>query len=488
MKLAILSVMAVCAGVAFVVAASPGGGGPASASDAAQIAAGYRHNCVLTPDSVLKCWGDNSSGQIGDGTTTERHSPTEVTEFEGGVLDFDGGDSHSCAVTSEGELKCWGRNEHGQLGIGTTGDPFGTNPTPLDVCADEACEATLSDIADVSLGDSHTCVLTTAGGVKCWGLNDHGQVGDGTPTTRSAPADVVGLTSGVVAIEAGAFHTCAVTAEGGVKCWGKNLEGQLGDDRVCGDDCINPVDVIGLTSGIASVVAAGLHTCAVTTEGGMLCWGFNFDGQLGHDSEEFISTTPVMVSGLDSGVAAAAANGIFRGSTCALLISGAVKCWGDNAYGHVGDGTTENRRAPVDVVGLSSGIAQVSVGNGHTCALTDDGRVLCWGKNFNGELGDGTLNERHTPGAVLGLKATTPIPTPTGTATPTLTPPHVGDASCDALVNSLDAALILQFTAGLLAALPCPENGDANQDGTTNSIDAQIVLQFDAGLLSSLPP
>ena len=462
-----LALGAVIASVLFGLAPAQ----PASAQDVAAIAAGYRHNCVLTTDSGIKCWGDNVVGQVGDGTTIERHAPTDVQGLSGPVTAVDAGDAHTCALTADGHVQCWGRNEHGQLGRGTTNDLFTANPTPVDVCADEACEGPLLDIVFITTGDSHTCALTSTGQAKCWGLNDHGQNGDAATTSRSAPVDVVNPEGGFVSLEAGAFHTCGLTESGGVMCWGKNGEGQLGDDRACYPDCTTPIGVVGLDSGVASVVAAGLHTCALKTDGGMMCWGFNFDGQLGHDSPDHISIVPVQVAGLESGVAAIAANGIFRGHTCALMTSGGVKCWGDNAYGQVGDNSVTDRRAPVDVVGLASGIAALSAGNGHTCALTIADRVKCWGDNTYGKLGDGTTQQRNTPVDTLGLKAVTS-----------------GDASCDTIVNSIDGALVLQFVAGLLGSLPCWENADANLDGEVNSIDAQLILQFSAGLLPSLPP
>ncbi len=301
------------------------------------------------------------------------------------------GNEHTCALTSTGGVKCWGYNLSGQLGDGSTTVRY----TPVDVVG------LSSGVVAISAGFEHTCALTSTGSVKCWGYNLSGQLGDGTSTVRHTPVDIVGLSSNVqfVAISGGGYHTCALTSTGGVKCWGANYDGQLGD----GSDTnrYTPVDVVGLSSGVVAISAGSEHTCALTSTGGLKCWGNNSFGELG-DGSNTVRYTPVDVVGLSSGVVAISAG--FE-HTCALISTGGVKCWGANYHGQLGDGTSINRVTPVDVFGLTSGVSAVSATGVHTCVLTSTGGVKCWGANYHGQLGDGTSINRVTPVDVFGLSS-----------------------------------------------------------------------------------
>ena len=352
------------------------------------VSAGGFHTCALTTAGGVKCWGSNSAGQLGDGTTTDRSAPVDVVGLTSGVAAISAGSRHTCALTTAGGLKCWGSNSRGQLGDGTTTD----RSAPVDVVG------LTSGVAVVSGGNSHTCAVTTAGGLKCWGFNSAGQLGDETNTNRTTAVDVVGLASGVAAVSVGSVHTCALTTAGRLRCWGWNGDGQLGDGT---SNLVRPtpVDVVGLTSGVAAVSSRGVHTCAVTTAGGLKCWGSNNFGQLG-DGTTKDRTPPVDVVGLTSGVAAVSSGGAH---TCAVTTAGGLKCWGHSSRGQLGDGTLTDRSTPVDVVGLASGVAAVSANNRHTCAVTTVGGVTCWGLNNKGQLGDGTLTNRTTPVDVVGL-------------------------------------------------------------------------------------
>jgi alpha-tubulin suppressor-like RCC1 family protein len=297
------------------------------------------------------------------------------------------GNRFTCAVLSTGAAKCWGGNGSGQLGDGTITD----RTTPIDV------SGLSSGVSAISVGNRFTCAVLSTGAAKCWGGNGSGQLGDGTITDRTTPVAVSGLSSGVSAIATGSNHTCALLNTGAVKCWGQNSNGVLGDGTTTWSNF--PVNVSGLSSGVSAISAGGQHTCALLSTGGVKCWGTNSSGQIG-DGTITNSSTPVNVSGLSSGVTAISTG---FSSSCALLSTGAVKCWGGNGSGQLGDGTTTDRSTPIDVSGLSSGVRAISAGYGNTCALLGGGVVKCWGSNYIGQLGDGTTTQRLTPTAVVGL-------------------------------------------------------------------------------------
>jgi alpha-tubulin suppressor-like RCC1 family protein len=299
------------------------------------------------------------------------------------------GGFHTCTLTSGGAVKCWGFNSDGQVGDGTKIDR--TTPVPVSGLS--------SGVIALSAGVFHTCALTGGGSAKCWGADFNGQLGDGTTTGSSTPVSVSGLSSGVIALSAGSFHTCALTSGGAVKCWGFNADGQLGDGTQT--DSATPVPVSGLSSGVTALSAGGDHTCALTSGGAVKCWGINANGQLG-DGTQTDSPTPVSVSGLSSGVIALSAG---NAHTCALTSGGAVKCWGLNAEGQLGDGTQVDRSAPVSVSGLSSGVTALTADGIHSCAVGSGGAAECWGSNAQGQLGDGTTIERDTPVSVSGLSS-----------------------------------------------------------------------------------
>lgn len=347
---------------------------------ATSIAAGSDHTCAFTSGGGVKCWGTNGSGELGDGTRSLWHGPVDVTGLTSGVTAIALGADYTCAVTGGG-AKCWGDNQFSTLGDGTTIARL----SPMDV------KGLSSGVTAIAAGGNCTCALTSSSGVKCWGWNGYGQLGDGTTTDRLTPVDVDGLTSGVSAIVASGTSTCALTNSGGVKCWGDNGYGQLGDGAAS-IGRPSPVDVRALTSGVTAIALASDYTCALMSSGGVKCWG-SLPGTVMNQY------APLDVEGLTSGVTAIAA-GSFH--ACALTSSGGVKCWGQNDFGQLGDGTTNDRTAPVDVKGLTSGVSAIAVGHYHTCALMSGG-VKCWGLNRLGELGDGTTMDRHSPVGVVGF-------------------------------------------------------------------------------------
>lgn len=277
------------------------------------------------------------------------------------------GAQHTCALTTTGGVKCWGANGAGQVGGNLSPTANRVVVAPVDVIG------LASGVTEIAAGSNHTCAIIASGGVRCWGLNRYGQVGDNSMIDRATPTDVVGLTENVVAIAAGSDHTCASTTSGQVKCWGYNQAYQLGDNSRT--NRWTPVDVTGLTGGVATIAAGRYHTCALTVTGGVKCWGSNNSGELG-DNSNVDSPIPVDVDGLASGVAAIAAG---DSTSCAVILgSGRVKCWGTNWAGQLGDNSLTTRSIPVDVIGLADSAAAVFLGPS-TCVLTTNGRVSCWG-------------------------------------------------------------------------------------------------------------
>ena len=294
-----------------------------------------------------------------------------------GISKVAAGSDHACALTNSGGVKCWGHNNLGQLGNGSFVDSL----TAVNV------SGLISGVADIAVGYAHSCAVTISGDVKCWGGNNDGQLGNNSTTDSPIPV-VSGLTSGVaIGVGAGDYHTCALTTGGGVKCWGGNSLGANGT----GAPSLTPVDVSGLTSGVSAIGVMSFGGCALIS-GGMQCWGENIYGQLG-DGSTADHLAPV-VSTLTTDVSAMAVD---RYHACALLIStGGIKCWGLNDSGQLGDSFTTDRSTPDDVSGLTSGVAAIAVGYYHSCALTPGGGMKCWGKNDYGQLGDGTTTNRLT--------------------------------------------------------------------------------------------
>ena len=400
-----------------VTAISVGGG-------AGMMGGNSNFTCAVV-SGAAKCWGANSSGQLGNGVSgysAGSNVPVAVSNADSGISAISTGDTHACAVDS-GAVKCWGSNGSGQLGNGLKS--YSATNTLVSV------SGVSSGVTALSLGYSHSCAVTTTA-LKCWGSNSYGQSGP----SAFAVTQVTGLTSGVTglssAINGNASHVCAIQS-GGLKCWGHNMFGQLGNGTKV--DANTPQQVVGLTAGVTSVdgltcaavsgavkcwgnggggnqpttpvdkfsfsnatAVAGLLAVCVIDDGAVKCWGDGWNGELGIGAGTY-AATPQQAVGIASGATAISAG--MRSHVCAV-VAGTAMCWGSGEYGKLGIGSTTDARTPQQVTGLSAGVTAISAGSGHTCAVIS-GAAKCWGSNSSGELGDGSSTNSNTPVQVTGL-------------------------------------------------------------------------------------
>jgi alpha-tubulin suppressor-like RCC1 family protein len=389
---------------------------------------------VLTSGGV-DCWGNNASGQLGDGTDTNSAAPVAVAGVGGsgeltGVQEVvDDGSGSYCALLLSGGVDCWGFGGAGQLGDGLDT----ASATPVQVL-DVGGSSDLSGVASVTggIGAGSYCAVLRAGGVDCWGYGDDGELGDGTFTTTgdagsATPVAVEGVgggsLSGVASVVSGELGYCAVLTSSGVDCWGKGTTGQLGnaaDANSAAPVAVAGVGGSGTLTGVQQVVDGGSGSfCALLLTGGVDCWGDGADGQLGAGSE-VNSDIPVAVIGVDgSGTLAGvtdvlgAGDGGTDGGYCAVLGSGGVDCWGYGYDGELGDGiftTSANHGSPVPIMvestdgsaaltGVRTVTATRADSAGGDCAVLGSGGVDCWGYGDDGELGNGILYTIGYPGS-----------------------------------------------------------------------------------------
>ncbi len=334
------------------------------------ISTGGAHSCAIANGTVY-CWGYNGSGQLGDGTLTNRNTANLVPGLNN-IISISAGGHHTCALLNSGDVKCWGDNYSWQLGDGT-------NKTKL--APDRIVQLNGKAIA-ISAGSDHTCALMSNREVKCWGKNLHRQLGiDSNERIGKLPETVKDL-QGVIMVSAGSEHTCALLETGDVKCWGANQ----------GNDARNvktPVDVLGLNSNIVSITTSFASTCALENSGNVWCWGL------------LRSVRPERVRSFNG-----KAINVVMGTdhVCIITNNGAVECTGENEYGQLGDGTTNPSYTTASQVNLPGKVVEVTANFSNTCALIDNGNVLCWGENSEGQLGNGSFDKSATPVTVIGLK------------------------------------------------------------------------------------
>ena len=402
-----------------------------------QVAAGLEHTLARTSDGTVWAWGDNTDGELGDGSTTSRSTPARVPGLTGVTTILAG--SYSFAIKSDGSVWVWGSNGYGQLGDGT----FVDHLTPEKL-------APLPPIATATVGFIHTSAVAADGHIWSWGHNEHGELGDGTTQERITPVAIAGIAN-VVAISTGSAHTVALKSDGTVWAWGDDGSGQLGDGvRVFVSTPTLPggtsdwiavagggrhslalqadgtvlaagnndygqlgdgteasrasfAPVQGL-SGVTAISAGFYHSLALKSDGTVWAWGLDFNGRLGDGGDGSQVPLPVQVSGL-AGVTAISAG---SGHSLALESDGSVWAWGENEHGELGDGTTETRFVPVRVNGLAN-VVEIAAGGDHSLARTRDGRVWAWGADYEGQLGDGGGADRTVPAPVSNLSGITSI-------------------------------------------------------------------------------
>jgi alpha-tubulin suppressor-like RCC1 family protein len=395
------------------------------------LALGAYSTCVKTAGGAMLCWGHNAFGQLGDGTVIDRAVPGAVTGLARGVWQIAAGFSHACALTALGQVSCWGDNRTGQLGSGVTTDSLPAATARLATGAEK-----------ISAGSRHTCAQLAGGTAACWGLNWPGQLGDGGYHSRWQPQPVAGLDEGVMDIAAGMQATCAVVGDA-VRCWGRNDYGQLGDgtfeDRRTPVDVINlPGEAVAVANAYtftcaqlrdgavacwgrnpswelpgsippsqpdvvisedaASITGGILFACARMTDGRIQCWGTNGEGQLGRAWPSPFGQVDYVL-----GIAHAVAVDAGGSHTCAALTDGGVQCWGDNQFGQLGSGSLRPAYVPTSVLGLAGTVVAITAGGDHSCAILQDGLAQCWGRNEHAQLGDGTFIDRTTPVTVTAV-------------------------------------------------------------------------------------
>ena len=375
-------------------------------SDATTVTTGGLHSCALHEDGTISCWGNNRSGQLGNGTGGSDEDRSFVPIQVLGITDATAittGGYHSCALLEDGTISCWGDNFYGQLGNGTGGEDD-VSLVPVQVRG-------ITDATAITTGSWHSCALHEDGTISCWGRNEYGQLGNGTDKSSLVPVQVLGITDATT-ITTSYYHSCALHQDATISCWGNNWDGQLGNGT--NTDSFVPVQVWGITD--ATVITAGSwHSCALHQDGTISCWGWSSGTRLGTAlvrKDIYRSFVPVQILGITDATA------ITSGSwhSCALHQDGTISCWGWNNYGQLGNGTGgndgERNLEPVGVISISDAIA-ITTGNLHSCALHEDGTISCWGSNWDRQLGNGTGGNEgdltFVPGGVLGITDATAI-------------------------------------------------------------------------------
>jgi len=374
-----------------------------------QVTAGWNHSCGIY-DQQAYCWGLNTSGQLGNGTQAQSLVPVAVTTtgaLSGKTIkSITAGSEHTCVVASDNVSYCWGDNTYGQLGIGST------TRSLVPVAVSTAGVLNGKTIKVLDAGYINTCAVASDDQAYCWGYNVRGQIGNNSVTQSTSPAAV--NTTGVLAgktiktISITMYHTCAIASDDQAYCWGEN-SGKLGNNSTAQSNVPVAVNTAGVLAGktIKTIAPGYSHTCALSTDNIAYCWGVGDEGQMGNGVSSQ-STVPVAIvtSGELSGKTISSLYSADWHS-CVITTEGKAYCWGRNTDGQFGNGTTtaSNVATPVDMSGVLTGKTLTSISGSyyHTCAQASDNQAYCWGTNGNGRLGNNSTANTVTPVAVSNL-------------------------------------------------------------------------------------
>ena len=360
--------------VSLTAATSNSGGSFDDTASQGKISLGAYHSCAIQVGGTIECWGKNSSGQLGDGTSNDTTTPVKVNGITSALM-VAAGSGHSCALLSGGTIKCWGANTVGQLGNNT----FTSSNTPVQVLG-------ISTAISISASGVVSCVVLSDGRVQCWGQSNYG-LGDGINNSSSIPVTVLGINN-ATSVSVGDAQSCAVLTDGTIQCWGQNSAGQLGygtfdnSGTVMPQSSPTPAQVLGITTAV-SVSAGNAHTCAVLSDGSVKCWGIFLQSGGGYNR----TISPRTIANL-TGAFSVAASQHTSVADCALLSDGTGQCWGDNFTGMLGNGTFTDSATPSSIA-ISGTPESIQMGAAHSCAVLIGGAVQCWGLNNYGQIGNG---------------------------------------------------------------------------------------------------
>jgi len=397
-------------------------------NNVSQISSGTDHICTLKNDGTVWCWGMGNKGQLGINNTLNKKTPAQVLGVGGsGVLDnvvqISANRNHTCAIKTDSTVWCWGSNNDGELGIGSTSS---FNLSPAQVLGVEKT-GFLDNVKQIGAGGFHTCALKNDGTVWCWGSNNYyGQLGIGsTISISSTPVQVLGaggtgFLDNVTQISSGYRHTCAIKTDGTAWCWGDGYSGQLG--RYLSSSNV-PIQILGMDGNgfldnVVQINTGYQHNCVLKNDDTVWCWGYNYYGQLGINYNSTSSDSicnPVQVLDVRG-------DGIWKeikqidvgaNYSCTVKTDNTAWCWGEGNLGQLGNGTISHKNTPTKILsvggsGFLDNVVQISAGNnnGHTCAIKTDGTAWCWGYAYNGVLGNKTWSNSSTPVQVLGAGGT----------------------------------------------------------------------------------